>query len=48
MRKIGRAREYGYAIQRGVSGIHGVDRPREATGAQVAPDGGADAADTVG
>ena len=28
-------------------GIHGVDRPREVTGAQVTPHGGAHAADTV-
>ena len=36
-----------HALERGVFGIDAIDRPGEMTGAQVAPDGGADAVDTV-
>ena len=47
LRQVGWAREHGNALERGVLGIHRVDRPGEVTGAQVAPNGGPYAADAV-
>ena len=48
LRQVGDACVHGDAIQGCMLGIDGVDRPREPAGAQVAPDRGTHAADTVG